>query len=96
MLIKNLNRKFSAENIKNNCRLNKSFETKSNNIKGKALILYKKKLHLTKIQREIIIGTLLGNATMPKQKKGNNYNIKFEQKLENNEYIYNLYENFKS
>ena len=60
-------------------------------LKGEILNLYKSSLKLTEIQREIIIGTLLGDATIPKQKKGNNYNIKFEQTLKNEEYIHHLY-----
>lgn len=61
---------------------------------GKDLITYKKTLVLTDIQRDILIGTLLGDASMSKS-KSDRPNIKFEQKLDSSEYIYHLYDIFK-
>jgi hypothetical protein len=59
------------------------------------LIEYKKTLKLTEEQHEILIGTLLGDATIPKQKNNTLYNIKFEQKAANKEYVDHLYGIFK-
>lgn len=63
-------------------------------LKGRELIKYKKTLRLNKLQREVLIGTLLGDSTIPKQ-KSNNYNVKFEQSIKNKEYIDHLYLIFK-
>ena len=61
---------------------------------GRALEYYKKTLKLTDLQRDIIIGTLLGDSSIAKQKT-KSYNIKVEQKLENKEYIIHLFFIFK-
>lgn len=50
-------------------------------LRGKSLIVYKLALKLTLIQRDIIVGTLLGDSTIPKQKDNSDYNIKFEQTI---------------
>lgn len=64
-------------------------------LRGKFLEIYKANLVLSKFQREVLIGTLLGDATMPKQKNKTSYNIKFEQSIKNEEYINHLYDLFK-
>ena len=64
------------------------------NLRGIQLIEYKKTLQLTSIQKEILIGTLLGDATISKS-KSIALNVKFEQKLANQEYINYLYEIFE-
>lgn len=57
------------------------------------LVEYKKTLELTDIQRECIIGTLLGDATIMKPRKDIYFpNIKWEQAIKNQEYINHLYE----
>lgn len=63
-------------------------------ILGEKLVGYKKTLILSKIQKEVLIGTLLGDATIVKQKT-KSYNVKFEQSLKHQEYIYHLFEIFK-
>lgn len=64
-------------------------------MRNKALEVYKKNLKLSGIQREILIGTLLGDAFMPKKAKNKqgffNPYVKFEQKLKSREYIEHLY-----
>lgn len=62
------------------------------------LISYKKGLVLTDIQKEVLVGTLLGDATMPFRKKGNKpvYNVKFEQGIAHKKYVYHLYEIFQN
>lgn len=63
------------------------------NLRGLTLINYKKTLKLTTIQKEVLIGTLLGDASITKQKC--NVNIKFQQKLANFQYINHLYTIFQ-
>jgi hypothetical protein len=62
------------------------------NLTGKALITYKENLKLSNIQREIIIGTLLGDATMPMRGGKPVYGIKFEQGEAHKDYLFHLYE----
>ena len=64
-------------------------------MKGKNLELYKQTLSLSDLQREILVGTLLGDATIPKQLGLRKHNVKFEQKIGNKDYIVHLYEIFK-
>jgi hypothetical protein len=57
------------------------------------LIEYKKTLKLTDLQRECIIGTLLGDATIMKPRKDYYFpNIKWEQAIKNQEYVNHLYQ----
>lgn len=65
------------------------------NLRGKELEIYKQSLKLTDVQREIIIGTLLGDASMSLRKGMPCYSIKFEQSEEHADYIYHLYEIFE-
>jgi hypothetical protein len=64
------------------------------NLRGLKLIEYKKTLSLNAIQKEILVGTLLGDATIAKNKTVA-FNVKFEQKLANENYINHLYEIFE-
>ena len=64
----------------------------SRNLRGAALVKYKKTLKLTNVQKEIIVGTSLGDASITKTAK--EPNIKFEQSSEKAEYVDHLYENF--
>ena len=64
-------------------------------MKGKELELYKKSLKLSDLQREVLVGTLLGDATIPKQTGLRTHNVKFEQKIANSEYVHHLYDIFK-
>lgn len=63
-------------------------------LRGKSLIDYKESLKLTDIQKEVLIGTLLGDASICKQKKKNGYNVKFEQVARQQDYVWHLYELF--
>lgn len=72
--------------------MKKCYQTK--NLRGVQLIEYKKTLKLNAIQKEILVGTLLGDATIAKTKRVA-FNVKFEQKLANKEYINHLYEIFE-
>lgn len=64
-------------------------------MKGKVLEIYKENLKLSELQHEILVGTLLGDATIPKQSGLRNHNVKFEQKIANADYVNHLYANFK-
>lgn len=64
-------------------------------LKGKELVIYKNKLSLTRRQREIIVGTLLGDASMRLRLGKPSLSIKFEQSIHNKEYIDHLYNVFE-
>lgn len=55
---------------------------------------YKKKLKLTKRQREIIVGLLLGDGHLETQ-NGLTYRLKVEHSFKQNDYVDWLYDNFR-
>lgn len=57
---------------------------------------YKKGLKLTKFQREIIIGTLLGDGHLETINNGKTYRLKIEHSAKQKEYVEWLYNQFKS
>jgi len=68
------------------------------NLRGHALNLYKDNLQkkgLTQIQKDILIGTLLGDASMQAMKENEQSNVKFEQQIKQADYINHLYEEFQ-
>lgn len=56
---------------------------------------YKKRLKLTKRQREIIIGKLLGDGHLETLDNGRTYRLKIEHSLSQKEYVDWLYQEFK-
>lgn len=56
---------------------------------------YKKTLTLTRHQREIIVGTLLGDGHLETQDGGRTYRLKIEHSLKQKEYVDWLYDQFK-
>jgi len=64
---------------------------KKKSYKGKELELYKQTIKLTEIQREILIGVLLGDASISLRNGKPVYSIKFEQGIANIDYINHLY-----
>lgn len=56
---------------------------------------YKKRLHLTRELREILVGILLGDAHLETQNNGRTYRLKIEQALTHKEYVDHLYEKFR-
>lgn len=56
---------------------------------------YKKKLKLTKEQREVLVGILLGDAHLETQNRGRTYRLKVEQSDKHRDYVFHLYELFK-
>lgn len=73
----------------------KKKDYQSRNLRGRKLIEYKNGLKLNTIQREILVGTLLGDSSISKSNSKTAFNVKFEQKLANEEYINHLYEIFE-
>lgn len=62
----------------------------------KELQVYKQTLQLSELQREVLIGVLLGDASMGSANGKPVYLIKFEQSIKNQDYIVHLYELFKN
>jgi hypothetical protein len=75
-----------------------SFDSSDNrsNLRGRKLEFYKKSLVLTDFQKDVIIGTLLGDSSMSIRSGRPHYSIKFEQGAMHEEYIHHLYEIFKA
>lgn len=53
------------------------------------------KFKLTKFQRQVIVGTLLGNAYAETQDLGVSYRLKFSQSNIHKDYLFHLYDVFK-
>lgn len=75
--------------------MNHHLDQPSRKLVGLALIAYKKNLKLTNEQKDILIGTLLGDASIA-CKKGKPVCVKFEQKATREKYIYHLFTIFQS
>ncbi len=56
---------------------------------------YKKKLKLNKIQKEVLVGILMGDATLETQNSGRTYRLKVEQSEKHKAYLNHLYEIFR-
>lgn len=56
---------------------------------------YKSSLKLTDIQREILVGVLLGDAHLETQNGGRTFKVKFEYSVKHADYANHLYELFK-
>ena len=56
----------------------------------------KKKLRLDRIQREILVGLMLGDGHLETQNNGNTYRLKVEQSANKKNYVSWLYECFKN
>lgn len=63
----------------------------SSNLSRAELTSYKNTLNLTSIQKDVIIGTLLGDSSMSLNTNKPVYSIKFEQKAANKGYVIHLY-----
>ena len=66
----------------------------SNKLKGNALRGYKQSITLNTMQREVIVGTLLGDACMPLDRGKPRFCVKFAQKSASADYIQHLYSIF--
>nr|BBH42947.1 LAGLIDADG homing endonuclease [Marophrys sp. SRT127] len=77
-------------------KIMKTYEKK--NLRGHALQKHKEKLQsigFSQEQKDILIGTLLGDASMQAMKGNQMSNVKFEQKIEQTDYVNHLYEHFQ-
>ena len=63
-------------------------------MRSKEIEAYKSKLKLTKAQKEILVGTLLGDGHLETQ-NGRTYRLKIEHSINQKEYIDWLYSKFK-
>ena len=66
-----------------------------NYINTNSLKELKQNLKMNKRQREIIIGTLLGDGHSETQNRGRTYRLKIEQSIKHKEYVDWLYQEFK-
>jgi hypothetical protein len=70
--------------------------TKIRNFTKKELVIYKQTLFLTEIQKDILVGTLLGDGSMSLKYNKPFYAIKFEQSIKHRNYIEHLFDVFNS
>lgn len=65
-------------------------------LKKKSVFIAKKTFDLTKYQRQVIVGTLLGDAHAETQNNAISFRLKFEQSHAHRFYLFHLYEIFKN
>lgn len=64
-------------------------------MRSKAIEDYKTQLKLTRKQREILVGMMLGDGHLETQNQGKTYRLKVEYSSTNNEYCQYVYESFQ-
>lgn len=64
-------------------------------MRSKEIEEYKKKLKLSKFQKEILFGIMLGDGHLESRNSGNTYRLKIEQSIGHEAYVWHLYEVFK-
>ncbi len=64
-------------------------------MRSRQIEAYKQKLALTDLQREILVGLLLGDACLETQNRGRTYRLKIEHSVAQAEYVQHLYEVFR-
>lgn len=64
-------------------------------VNSKSLEQEKQKLRLNEIQRQVLVGILLGDAHLETQNRGKTYRLKVEQSESHKEYLFHLYEIFR-
>ena len=65
-------------------------------MRSKELETYKQKLKLSDLQREILVGLLLGDAHLETQNEGRTYRLKIEQSVAHSPYVMHLHDVFRS
>ena len=58
--------------------------------------MYTKYTKLTKLQKEILVGILLGDAHLETQNFGKTFRLKFSQSVKHQAYVFHLYEIWKN
>jgi LAGLIDADG DNA endonuclease family len=64
-------------------------------LRGNALKAHLETVELTSLQREVLVGTLLGDASFSLDKNRPKYSVKFEQGKKNEAYVLHLFKIFK-
>lgn len=64
-------------------------------MRSREIEAYKQTLKLTDLQREVLVGLLLGDACLETQNQGRTYRLKIEHSTSQSEYAHHLYELFK-
>lgn len=64
-------------------------------MRSNAIESYKKQLKLSEIQKEILVGILLGDATLETANHGHTYRLKIEQSRRHAPYVMHLYDMFR-
>lgn len=57
--------------------------------------MHEEKKKLTTLQKEVLVGILLGDAHLETQNNGRTYRLKIEQSVEHKDYVFHLYGLFK-
>lgn len=64
-------------------------------MRSRQIEAYKQKLALTDLQREILVGLLLGDACLETQNRGRTYRLKIEHSVAQAQYVQHLYHIFR-
>jgi hypothetical protein len=64
-------------------------------VRSRAIEAYKTTLRLSDVQREMLVGILLGDACLETQNAGRTYRLKVEQGMAHADYVRHLYEMFR-
>ncbi len=64
-------------------------------MRSRQIEAYKQKLKLTDLQREILVGLLLGDGCLETQNRGRTYRLKIEHSIAQAPYVQHLYESFR-
>ena len=63
-------------------------------LKGNALREYKQTITLSQIQREVLVGTLLGDASIPLYRGKPRLNVKFAASADYIQHLYSIFDHF--
>ena len=66
------------------------------NMRSNKIEEYKKTLKLSEFQRQVLIGTLLGDGCLETQNRGRTYRLKIEHSMTQKDYVYWKYKVFKN
>jgi hypothetical protein len=64
-------------------------------VRSRTIEAYKTTLRLSDVQREILVGILLGDACLETQNAGRSYRLKIEQGIAHADYVQHLYSVFR-
>jgi hypothetical protein len=64
-------------------------------VRSRQIEEYKQQLALTPLQREMLVGLLLGDACFETQNRGRTYRLKIEHSIAQAQYVQHLYEAFR-